>query len=70
MIDLRINTEIYSISNVNTVKEVYKDYAKIKTTKIGNILVLSFYNCRYDEKRTIKEFENYLIGVENSYGNS
>ena len=70
MIDLEINTDIYSTASVETVKEVYKDYAKIETIKKGNVLILRFYDCRYDEKQTVKEFENYLIGVENSYGNS
>ena len=25
-----------------------------------------FSNCRFDEQRTVNEFENYLIGLENN----
>ncbi len=31
-----------------------------------NNAVITFLKCKYDENLTIKEFENYMIGLENS----
>lgn len=70
MISLKLNSEIYSTECIKRVQKVYKDLANIEITGKKGILLLRFSNCKYDEKRTIKEFENYLIGVENSNGNS
>jgi len=65
MIKLNVNLGIYSIETINEVVKAYSKLAKIKVTFKKDIAKLTFVNCKYDEKRTVKEFENYLIGIEN-----
>ena len=65
MIELALNTEIYSEDKINQVQTVYREYAIITKKLVDQYLILKFDNCRYDESLTIKEFENYLIGLEN-----
>ena len=43
----------------------YTDYAKMTLLENDRTWTLDFDECKYDEMRTIKEFENYLIGLEN-----
>ena len=62
---LVLNTEIYSLSNVEKARRAYKDYATVLIRNRDNKLRAYFLHCRYDENQTIKEFENYLIGLEN-----
>lgn len=45
---------------------VYESYAAITAKFRDDYAVLTFGNCKYDEEQTIKEFENYMIGIENS----
>lgn len=66
MIQIKLNNQIYSCDNIDKTIEVYKDYADIIEKDAFGYTILLFYNCRYDERYTIKEFENYLIGLENS----
>lgn len=63
---LKISTDVYSIGNIHKTMDVYKGYANIDIQVENNRITLNFNNCIYDEDTTIKEFENYLIGVENS----
>lgn len=65
MIELALNTEIYSEDKINQVQTVYREYAVITKKLVDQYWILKFDNCRYDESLTIKEFENYLIGLEN-----
>ena len=62
---LKLSLEIYSISNIEKTCRVYKDYAKIRISKKESEVEVLFDNCKYDSWLTIKEFENYLIVVEN-----
>ena len=64
---LIIDLEIYSKKNIETVKELYKNLANIEEKTSGNKISLTFKNCRLDIRRTMKEFENYLIGLENTH---
>ena len=51
---LELSKEIYSLSSIEeTIRYLWK---------------LVFRKCRYDELRTVYEFENYLIGLENQNG--
>ena len=68
MIELNINANIYTKKNIDKVKQLYSDLAKIEEEQIGDIICLKFYECALDEKMTVMEFENYLIGLENSNG--
>lgn len=63
---LNLSKDLYSIENIERTAKVYKDYAKIKVKNEDEYYFVSFDKCKYDEDRTIKEFENYLIGLENS----
>ncbi len=66
MIRLSVNTDIYSIDNIFEAAKAYKSLAKIKIYTKGMTAEIVFRNCKYDEERTVREFENYLIGLENS----
>lgn len=63
---IEIHSEIYRYKSVMRAISAYNGLAKIKLVKNDNYYVLEFDQCKYDEDRTIKEFENYLIGVENT----
>ena len=41
------------------------DSARISVIEEAKYIQVSFTDCKYDEIRTVKEFENYLIGLEN-----
>lgn len=65
MSKLQLSTDVYSLDNIEKACGIYKDYAKIKIKKKRDRVELIFERCRYDSDITIKEFENYLINVEN-----
>lgn len=67
---LELNTEVYSIMNIKNVIEIYKNYADICIKDNSQYVIVCFDDCKYDCKTTMKEFENYLIGLENVYENS
>lgn len=66
MIRLKLDNEIYSSKSINLAKEAYSMLADIHVISGRNTTELVFSNCKYDEDRTVKEFENYIIGLENS----
>lgn len=66
MIRLNVSTDIYSLENISKAVDAYKELAKIKVSSKSETAKIVFRNCKYDEERTIREFENYLIGLENS----
>ena len=66
MTKVKLRSDVYTEESIKKVIAVYKTLADIviEGQKDGYIRIC-FTNCIYDEKLTIKEFENYLIGVEN-----
>lgn len=66
MTRLKINNEIFSAATISIAREAYSDLANIAVFSGKKNTELVFTHCRYDEERTVKEFENYLIGLENS----
>lgn len=63
---VKINRSIYSDQTIAKTMQVYKNHA-VTTVKFQDVYaVLTFWKCKYDEAQTIKEFENYMIGIENS----
>ena len=65
MREISLSKEIYS---ENCIKKAIADYdslAKIKYALKGDTWQISFTKCKVDETRTIREFENYLIELEN-----
>lgn len=66
MMKIKLNSDIFSLEKINHTKKVYSGYADIMIENIEGYWHLSFENCKYDESLTVREFENYLIGMENS----
>ena len=66
MITLHLHSEIFSMINIELAKKIYTDYADIAIKSEGNYWIVEFSDCKYDESLTIKAFENYLIGLENT----
>ena len=66
MKELLLKKEIYSSASINQTISAYADFAEFVISDNGDYRCIRFNNCRYDEQRTIKEFENYLIGMENA----
>ena len=65
MKELIVNKNIYSNKSLRAAITAYSGYASITIQDHAKTCSLFFTDCRYDEERTIKEFENYLIGLEN-----
>lgn len=63
---LKVNRSIYSDKTIKSTMQAYQHLATITVQNIGDYTVLTFRKCKFDEERTVKEFENYLIGIENS----
>lgn len=63
---IEFSNQVYSIQNIRKVISVYKGYAEISIRESGNRIYVTFRKCRFSEERTVREFENYLIGIENS----
>lgn len=66
MIKIRLNYDVYSLKSIRAAKEAYSDLANIAIIRRRRDIELIFTSCRFDEEQTVKEFENYLIGLENS----
>lgn len=62
---LLLHTDIYSESSIEETCDVYKDYARIKIKWKNPYVELIIDRCKFTPDITIKEFENYLINVEN-----
>lgn len=63
---LKINRSIYSDKAIRNAIQAYQYVAVITPKMNEDHAILTFWKCKYDEDQTMKEFENYLIGVENS----
>ena len=64
--ELTLNADIYSHQVIEAAIIAYKCLATIAVRQNDRQIYLVFDNCRFDPSITIKEFENYLIGLENS----
>ena len=62
---LRIKSNLYSEKNLRQAIEAYSKLCSIKYEIKNNIIEGRFMDCIYPEETTIKEFENYLISLEN-----
>ncbi len=65
MREIAFKRYIYSETSIKETIDAYKGIATITANIENDQVLITFLNCKYDEDRTIKEFENYLIGVEN-----
>ena len=66
MKQITLNKEIYSQDAVVRAVKDYKQFARITIADKNDYWIVKFFACKYDELRTIKEFENYLIDLENN----
>ena len=57
--------EIYHFANIEAAIHAFEDGCTIAVTEQELQFILDFSACRADELLTIKEFENYMIGLEN-----
>ena len=63
---ITVNLEIYSDETIRKAIQAYCALAKMSIKHRKEQVTITFWHCKYDEDRTAKEFENYLIGIENS----
>ena len=63
---LHIRKELYRVECIAGAIDAYKDIATIRVDDGNDYWLLHFSKCTYDSARTIREFENYLIGLENN----
>lgn len=63
---IQINSEIFSEKTVKQALDDYKRIAKTSMKNKGEYYIVTFWKCKFDEEQTISEFENYMIGLENS----
>jgi len=63
---MKVNRSIYSDNSIVATMKAYRKHA-LTTVKYENkYAIITFWLCKFDEGETVKEFENYMIGVENS----
>ena len=65
MSDLKLKKSIYSSENVQTAIRAYHALTKIILSESDQDWELMFLDCKVDKNRTMAEFENYLIELEN-----
>lgn len=70
MIEKCFDKEIYTEGNLLAGIAAYQGLATIGLNEDEHKWILRFSACKYDEKLTAKEFENYIIGLENIHANS
>ena len=63
---VKFNRAIYSDRAIEKTMMAYKKITLSTVTYKREYAVVTFWKCMYDESQTVKEFENYMIGVENS----
>lgn len=63
---LRLNRELFSNQSIERTMQTYKRYATMTVSYDAHYVTVTFRKCKYDAEQTVKEFENYLIGVENA----
>ena len=62
---LDLSKEIYSPAAIDKTIHDFNHLGIIKKTETQHTWKLFFRKCKYDEMRTVYEFENYVIGLEN-----
>ena len=64
--ELILNADVYSSKVIEAAILAYNSLATITVRQKDRQIQFVFDNCRFDPSITIKEFENSLIGLENS----
>lgn len=65
MNELFVCKELYKYCNLLAAIDAYENIARISIHEMESYWKLCFSDCVYGTARTIHEFENYLIGLEN-----
>ena len=65
MNELLVCKELYKYINILSAIDAYNNIARISIHDTDSYWKLVFSDCVYGTVRTIREFENYLIGLEN-----
>ena len=63
---LKLNKSIYEREAVAAAISAFGEVATISLTEDNSYWICSFDGCRYDEKQTLHEFENYVIDFMNT----
>lgn len=63
---IQINSEVFSERTIKQAMNDYKDIAKTSLQVKSKNFIITFWEFKYAEDQTLKEFENYMIGLENS----
>ena len=63
---LKLNKSIYEREALVAAVSAFGEVAKISLTEDNSYWICSFDGCRYDEKQTLHEFENYVIDFMNT----
>lgn len=63
---LILNREIYSDQSIERTVQAYRGHARITVSYDACYATVTFWKCKYNADQTVKEFENYMIGVENA----
>lgn len=64
---LLLSSQVYSLESVLAASQAYDQLASIRIDQKSDpdFFLVSFSECMYGPKTTMKEFENYVIGLEN-----
>lgn len=62
---LKLNKELFRKGSIRQAIGDYVSLCSIEMRETPCEYLLSFSDCKYGEERTMMEFENYLIGMEN-----
>ncbi len=65
---LELSKDIYSSAVINEAIRAFQHLVRIKMHNTSCSWRLIFTKSKYDEVRTVYEFENYVIGLENQNG--
>lgn len=62
---MKLNKGLYNESIIKQAIRDYRSIALIELSEDHSFYYLQFNECKYDEERTVREFENYLIDLTN-----
>ena len=65
MTQLQLHKNIYRYTIIARAVRDYSELADIEVKETDFYWIVSFSLCRFDEEITRREFENYLIDLEN-----
>lgn len=62
---LKLPKDIYTLKNINCSRAEFAYCSLIEVSESDDYFYCSFSNCKFSVNQTLKEFENYLIALEN-----